>query len=419
VGNESVRTTPFGWRMRELRLEQGLSLERLAARVASSRSHVHEFETGKSVPRPRLVAAIDRELKAGGELMALAKEIYSDSRRYEQDGNDSRRRHAIRTLTGLAFGAAPSPLGLEALRHSVEHAIGNDRGDWDTVIAEYSRSFYETPPDTMCERLSVDLGVLMHLLSAHQEDRDLNRAAASLSMILAITLTATGQVWLACRWWGTAREAADKSGDLGLRVMTRSQQVVKGLYDGSALPRVIALADETIALAGTRICPGVAGVLAGRAQALALSGRRDDASAAVEAVARVTADMPAAALADESMFGWPEHRLRHTESFVYTEVGDTKRALVAQDRALSLYPPTHVRNRGMVQMHRAACLIRDGHVCEGLRHTAHVLDAIPAEHHHQLLYEVARRAISWVPRGERGQSGFGELRDRLATLPCR
>src|SRR5262249_2418413 len=154
---------------------------------------------------------------------------------------------------------------------------------------------------------------------------DLARAAAHLSMVLAITLTSTGQTWMARRWWRTARGAADKSGDLGVRVMTRSQEAVKGLYDGRALSSVLALADETIALAGQRVCPGVAGVLAGRAQALAISGRRDEAAGAVRAVEEITARMPGTALADESMFGWPEHRLRHTESFVYTEIGDTGR----------------------------------------------------------------------------------------------
>nr|WP_307937093.1 hypothetical protein [Salinispora arenicola] len=45
------------------------------------------------------------------------------------------------------------------------------------------------------------------------------------------------------------------------------------------------------------------------------------------------------------MFGWPEVRLRHTESYVYTHLGHTQRALAAQDRALELYPADLGRER--------------------------------------------------------------------------
>lgn len=273
--------------------------------------------------------------------------------------------------------------------------------------------------DVLCEQLSVDIGILEQVMAWYPDDRDLERAAARLAMVLAITLTSTGQTLMARRWWRTARAAADKSGDLGLRVMTRSQEAVKGLYNGHPASSVLALADETVALAGRRVCPGTAGVLAGRAQALALMGRNDEAADAVLAVEELTARMPGAALADESMFGWPEHRLRHTESFVYTEIGDARRAAAAQDTALQLYPASHSINRAMVQMHRASCLIQERYVDDGVRYASDVLDALPVEKHSQLLYEVARRAIATVPHDERGSPECDDLRDRLAALPGR
>ncbi len=129
--------------------------------------------------------------------------------------------------------------------------------------------------------------------------------------------------------------------------------------------------------------------------------------------------MPGAALADESVFGWPEHRLRHTESFVYTEIGDTPRAIAAQDRALQLYPATQTTNRAMVQMHRASCIIQDRNIGDGMRYAAQVLDALPVETHNQLIYETARRAVATVPHNERSRPEFDDLRDRLSALPSR
>ena len=195
--------------------------------------------------------------------------------------------------------------------------------------------------------------------------------------------------------------------------MARSQDAIKGLYDGRSLSVVLSLANETVAIGGGRACPGTAGVLAARAQGLALAGRGAEATTAVNAVEEMTDRMPAEALADESPFGWPEHRLRHTESFVYTEIGDTSRAMAAQDRALELYPANHTTNRSLVQMHRASCLIREGHVGGGLRYAADVLDGLPKDRHDHLLKEMARRVLSVVPDRDRRRSEANELQERI------
>src|SRR2546422_149147 len=57
----------------------------------------------------------------------------------------------------------------------------------------------------------------------------------------------------------------------------------------------------------------------GLAQTLAVAGRPGEALAALGRVAEVTEQLPARVVADEgSMLGWPEVRLRHTESYVHT-----------------------------------------------------------------------------------------------------
>jgi hypothetical protein len=70
-----------------------------------------------------------------------------------------------------------------------------------------------------------------------------------------------------------------------------------------------------------------------------------------------------------------------------------------------------------MQMHRASCLIQQGHIPHGLRYAADVLDKLPADQHNTLLYEVGQRVYAVVPVDERCRPEAGELRDRLQNLP--
>jgi hypothetical protein len=106
---------------------------------------------------------------------------------------------------------------------------------------------------------------------------------------------------------------------------------------------------------------------------------------------------------EEPMLGWPEVRLRHTESYVYTWLGDTARAYAAQERALQLYPGALLREWAAMLMHRATCIVRDGDVGGGLAYAGTVLDDLPTEHHTDLVYAVARAAVAAVPESDRGR----------------
>ena len=61
----------FPGRLRELRLQAGLSLRTLAAAALSSKSHVHEFETGAKAPTTDTLALLDQAVNADGELLAM------------------------------------------------------------------------------------------------------------------------------------------------------------------------------------------------------------------------------------------------------------------------------------------------------------------------------------------------------------
>src|SRR5690606_22896718 len=99
--------------------------------------------------------------------------------------------------------------------------------------------------------------------------------------------------------------------------------------------QIIDLADQTISLAGDHVYGASAKLWAGRAQALALAGNTHEAIRSLQTTTEIVERVPAAVIADNiSVFGWPEVRLRHTESHVYTHLGLTDQAMAAQDRAL-------------------------------------------------------------------------------------
>ncbi|MFY1690903.1 helix-turn-helix domain-containing protein [Plantactinospora sp. WMMB782] len=398
--------------LRRLRQERGMSLRRFAEIAGIDFGYVGQIERGERRCSPEWAEICDQTVGAGGALVEAHR-----TENMAGTGVDVRRRTV---LMGLALGASSPAVAVEALRHGLDSGIGAGPDEWHEIATDYAREFYTTPPALLVEQLGLDLTMLQHMLSAEPANRDLLRAAGQLAVVMAMALASTGQVAMARRWWRTARRQSDQSGDLDTRLWARDWETVNGTYERRPIPQILALADEAVTLASGRPCRGTAGVLSGRAQALAVAGRAEEAATALQALSDVTDRLPAAVVADaDSMFGWPEVRLRYTESYMHTHVGDTTAAMAAQDRALELYPVDLARERAQLQMHRASCLIQSGHVADGLRYAADVLDDLPVDQHNALLYQVARQVVATVPETERRRVEAEDLRDRLVALPGR
>jgi len=341
--------------------------------------------------------------------------------RLEGDEDVNRRQMLVQLgLLGLAttFASAETVRqGLAATLSDDVHAAGVD--DWEAIADEYGRAFYTTPADRLLRDLTADLsGLRQRLERAGDASRPgLARVAGQLSAISAVAWAGAGETRQARRWWRSARGLGDQSGDTGARVWVRGWEVTNGLYEDRPVPAILDAAAEARAIAADRACAGTAGLYAGLAQTLAVAGRREEALVALRRVAHVTDRIPAAVAADEgSMFGWPEVRLRHTESYVYTWLGDTTRAYAAQEAALRLYPQSLARDRAKMLLHRAACMIRDGDVGGGLRYAGQVLDDLPAPQHTEGVYQIGRAAMRFLPPGERARPEAADLRNRLGSL---
>ncbi|MEV1315393.1 helix-turn-helix transcriptional regulator [Micromonospora arborensis] len=402
----------FGHTLRRHRTAAGLGLRGLAQLVYTDHGHLARVERGESRGSETLARACDKALTAGGALI----EAY----RTERAGDtDMRRRTVIQAMGALAAAPAVAPLvGLEALRHGLGAAVDVEHDEWEQIVADYGHGYYRQPHHLLMGQLGADMTVLQHQIAADNGARRprLLRAAGRLSVIVALGLVASGQTVLGRRWWQTAQRVADESGDPDTQVLVRAWDVVNGCYDGRPPNMVVALSEQVLPLLHGQPTSAACGLLAGRAQALSLAGRHTEAVATVRQLSDLAEQLPAAIVGDvESLWGWPEHRLRHTESWVFTHAGQLDQAEQAQDRALALYPQSQARLRTQVQLHQAACLIRGGHIPDGLRLAADLLDQLPSEQHNHLLRSVARQAMDAVPAAERRRPVYGELVERVTV----
>lgn len=405
----------FGEELRRLRKVAGLSLRLLAERVSFDYSYLAQVERGVRTGSAKLAEQCDEALDADGKLSALfVKARQAAPVRSEPP----RRRAVLQAMTALATGVTAPLVSLEATRQGLAAAVGDlpDTDEWEAIAATYAREFFTVAPAELLPELSADLLVLERMLDASdgRTAAGLARSAGQLGVVLAMTLAGLGQSRAAARWWQTARSAADLSNDPETRVWVRSWEAVNGLYEGRPLPLLLDLMDETLSIT-TRPSAGVAGALAGKAQAMSLLGNREAAVAAVREVAALTERMPAAVVADDqSMFGWPEYRLRHTESYVLSHLGDTKAAYEAQDLAFDLYPPELARGQAMVQMHRARCLVLEGDISEGLGYGMRILIELPANFHNKMLYEIAGHVLTAIPANELTRAAIADFRSLIS-----
>lgn len=337
---------------------------------------------------------------------------------YNED--DVNRRRFLQTFTALGVGSLPR---LEALRHDLFSAIGGDAADaaeWDMIAWEYGSTYATTPPLQLVRQLTVDLIVARdHLNHVHNDPqrRSLHRVIAQLAAYMAQSAGNLGNLRESIRWWRAARQAADISSHPDVQVWVRGREVIRGLYEHRVPESLLALADEAMAIT-SRPGMGTGSVLCGRAQALAMLGRVDDAREALIDLYELTDRLPARVVSDiDTMYGWPEFRTRHTESFVFTQIGDHQRAETAQDLAIPMYPESMARERTQVQLHRAMRLIRTGDATTGAAVAVESVVSMPEDQRIEAVLEVARWAAASVPSKDRRHAEVGQLRELLA-LPA-
>ena len=437
-----------GAELRKLRLAVKLTQERCAEAADVSRVTIQNREGGKHKPdwdeRPAYAAAlgisldslnlvIDGKISAeeclaresGGqptsELVSPVREQGSNRSEdaHEGEGNTNRRQFISLVLTG---GPGAMAAALETVRNGLvstlaTHATATSLhpDEWTEVAWEYGHSYLALPPESLAVDLAVDLLELHDQLRREtrtNQRQELSRVAGLLSALMAMTLTNMGQLHAARRWWRAARQAADASVDPLTRVWVRGKEAITLLYTHRSPSRALMLADEALGIGGVE---HGSTAMAAKAQALALLQRDAEARCAVQAIEPALAQMSASVVEDElTVYGWPENCLRHTESYVYSHIGDTAAARIAQDRALALYSPAEIRSRALVQLHGALCFAHDGYLDDAGQAASVAVCELHPTQRSTLVQQVARRVLSTIPTVERSRPAVAEL-SRILT----
>ena len=326
--------------------------------------------------------------------------------------SDVDRREALGMLTGALTvgGLSPNLLSRETTRTTDE---------WGELAWSYGRAYRGlTQPmvSSFIDSLSVDIDSLnRHIEKANgQVYRHMQTSSAYMHGILALSMKELGQEHLPniLKSLGCAIYAADQSGNTFAQVWARGQAAREYVYTFGYLERAVQIATEAIQIDANAFGEAHSS----RAMALVNLGRKEAARGALEELERALDNMPPTIVDDvTSQFGWPEERLRFTESYVYSHIGDGSRAQTAQRLANGLYgkSATSSVNRVILTLHEAMCSVVNGDVKAGAQATTRVLQTSSVSQD-MYVYSTAQDILANVPRFLRKSPEVAELRFTLA-----
>lgn len=325
-------------------------------------------------------------------------------------------RRLLFRLTGLGLiTSGPAVNDAEALRQLIEKALGTAESssveDWEALCMDYQHVVLTRPPTQQTRnQLIADLAALRQTLDrAKPEYRaGLQRSMAWLSKLYADTLTCLGELGQAHRWWATARNAADASGDLDLRVRVRGKESVMSLYSLRPPEKALTLAREAQRIAGGMTSTSVLEALAGEAQALALLGRDREARAALQRLF-VMADK----VSNRNEFDWSEDSTWFVASWVHSFGGPAKAAEQAREEAFRHLPYFH--NDTNLRLHRSITTAREGGHDAALRQATEIISNLAPAYRSQLIMHTARQVQELIPPDQRKGGAFDDYRTVVLT----
>ena len=427
MSNDNRQLSPFAIRLRQLRDERGLSLRRLATLALSSKSHINQFEMGKSLPNPQTLALIDRELRANGELIALAGLVREPVATVAVRA-DEHLRELLHTFLVRPDHHASGALmaGIDGVRRSVDRALATagtitrtQVDDLAQIVDSSARDCITAPPLEMLCRLTLNMAEVQQHVAAYQQSgsvtRDLHAVAARLASLIADEMMVLGDVQQSRAWHYTARSAADKTKDRALKADVRTLAALLPLYYGD--PReVVTITRQAQKIAGNTSSLTVAVAPAYESLALAQLNATEESETALTKARDKVVKLDSALMA-ESIFGFPERRWRFYEGKILSFLGRTDEAWEIHDEALALYPEDVVGDRALIHFDRSIALIRGQQTEAGCILAERTLLDLPDGHRTSIFMRAARRALSVVPRDEQSKPEVSRYRETIRSCP--
>jgi len=435
----------FGQVLRRLRRERGYTLRDLDELANMSKSKIQYLEQhdGRAVSLEdahhlddvlqsglTLVAAIQRDqlsaLTDVARVMLVGPNRYTDlavtmmTTGIEPQGVNAVDRRTF--LQGASAGLAFPALALEATRHGVGIAmserVDSTVDEWTEIVHEHGFGYMTTPPDEMLEALMIDVVALQYATTDLDDDdsksRELVRVGALLCALTAMTLANLGRLREGRRWWRTSRKLADQSRDARTQAWVYGREIVRSLYEQRPIGAILKMVDQFESTASTPPQDSMLEFVTGKAQVLALAGRRTEATECLPQLEQICEQLPRSVTADgDSIFGWSMDRLKFTQSYVYSFIGDYPMAAKAQHEAIKLYAPTYVRGPAQIELQRAICLARVGDAAEAASHAEAVISRLAAGDRIRPIIDLGFKVLHSIPSSEQSRPEVRNYREFL------
>ncbi|WP_214109931.1 helix-turn-helix domain-containing protein [Acrocarpospora catenulata] len=406
-----------------------MSLRQVAAAIHTDHSHLAKMERGLRPTPPHVIDQLDRIYTANGQLVALHtaitrlhRESTPDLAFHTQGKDEDMERRQLLQLAAATAGLGALGAAGEPVRQLLDMTVnGPHRSieDWELACADHLHAINTRPAAQVHDDLLADLVAMQRQLrsadSAHVVE--LHRITAVLAAFHASVLVRLGEPGSALRWYRTARNAADTSGDLDLRLRIRAHEAehsASGLRDATTTLHLI---ENALQIAGTAVRPSVGQVslIRAKAKTLALLGRHDEARHMLQTLLDLVAksDLPAV----PGFWEPADYRIYVTKSQVLSAAGDEAGSSRAQEHVLTGSPAGH-HIAVNIRLHAAHCTVVNGGIDEGMRQAATVIDSVPGPYRNIMIMETARRVFNAVPIAQRERPVVGEFREVLALTPA-
>jgi transcriptional regulator with XRE-family HTH domain len=373
---------------RLLRQHQGTTQAQIAAATGLTQGRVSKLmsDLQMRVMHIDVIERIADGLQIPGALVGLAArswEIGDQERDDTEQGEDHvLRRTALRAGGALLMGGLVEALDSEpdAMNTALDTSnISTDRLDYFEATAERLgvEVIQVVPTDilttTVSHFRSVRRLVREQQKTAHRVR--LVRTGAQYATVVGEILFNQGSFELATMWYKTAYHAAVDIGDRYLADIALAGQSYIPTYSDDPVG-VLRITTARLERNDRRLSasPAVAWLWGLNAKAHAALGSADAARRAFER-GRIALENSPAAQVRPGIFSFVHEKQALYEANAFVTLGDSRQAIAAADRALSLYDLRETTEPALVRFERASALVQSGELDEGCRFAARtVLD---------------------------------------------
>lgn len=391
----------------------GLKADRISL-IARGEAQITAFDT---------VERIADGLRIPGAMMGLAARSWESDApvtpRPAMEDESMHRRNLLRSA--LAAGLTAAPLTeLTDLLGKADNALAGagpaDIARLEATTEQHSYGYGGRAPTDVLADLIADFSDVVPLLQRPQPAAArtaLTRIMGQLGGMAAVVLHDLGSQREANAWFATAARSAQESGDRQLHAWILARKAMVPLNFG-APEAAAAFAEQARHIAGATPTAAAALAAAVTGRAYALSGRREEATAALRDADRLADTLPEDQRAD-TWFGHCEQKHHVHLSHAMTALGETRRARESQAHALALSAPTSTLTRTLLRLDAATCQHRDGHTLDACQAAVATLVDIPVRYQTGLTRRRAVDLYRSVPANLRSAPAARWLAEVLAV----